>query len=91
MKSYDNIKAIILDKDGVFVDFHQLWMRIIAARAQILAEYTTAKWEDFNYVRTMCIRAMGVDEEDDLSMLIHQSACPQIWSEWQLPLVCTSQ
>lgn len=65
MKSYDNIKAIILDKDGVFVDFHQLWMRIIAARAQILAEYTTAKWEDFNYVRTMCIRAMGVDEEDE--------------------------
>jgi len=65
MKSFDNIKAIILDKDGVFIDFHQLWMRIIAARAQILAEYTTANWDNFNYVRTMCIRAMGVSEKDE--------------------------
>ncbi len=65
MKSFENIKAIILDKDGVFVDFHQLWMRIIAARAQILAEYTTGTWDNFNYVRTMCIRAMGVDEDDE--------------------------
>lgn len=65
MKKFDNIKAIVLDKDGVFIDFHQLWMRIIAARAQILAEYTTGNWDNFNHVRTMCIRAMGVSEKDE--------------------------
>lgn len=65
MKNFDNIKALILDKDGVFVDFHKLWMRIIAARAQILAEYTTSNWDSFNHVRSTCIRAMGVDDEDE--------------------------
>jgi HAD superfamily hydrolase (TIGR01549 family) len=65
MSDLGNIKAIILDKDGVFVDFYQLWLRIIGARAQILAEYTTETWENFNYVRSMCIRSMGVDEDDE--------------------------
>ncbi len=65
MKKFENIKAIVLDKDGVFVDFHKLWMRMIAARAQILAEYTTTTWDAFNHVRTTCIRAMGVDDEDE--------------------------
>ena len=65
MKEFNNIKAIILDKDGVFVDFYKLWMRVIAARAQILAEYTTSTWDSFNHVRTTCIRAMGVDDEDE--------------------------
>ena len=63
--NFKNIKAIVLDKDGVFVDFHKLWMRVIASRAQILAEYTTSNWEAFNHVRTTCIRAMGVDDEDE--------------------------
>lgn len=66
MKKFENIKAIVLDKDGVFVDFHKLWMRLIAARAQILAEYTTSTWDAFNHVRSTCIRAMGVDDEDEM-------------------------
>lgn len=59
------IKAIILDKDGVFVSFHKLWLRVIACRAQIIAERTTETWDIFNKVRTTCIRAMGVDEDDE--------------------------
>ncbi len=60
-----NIKAVILDKDGVFVDFHKLWLRVIAYRAQLIAETSTGTWDQFNLVRTACIRAMGVDEEEE--------------------------
>jgi HAD superfamily hydrolase (TIGR01549 family) len=60
-----NIKAVILDKDGVFVNFQKLWLRVIACRAQIIAERTTESWDIFNKVRTACIRAMGVDEDDE--------------------------
>lgn len=60
-----NIKAVILDKDGVFVDFHKLWLRVIAYRAQLIAETTTGTWDQFNVLRTACIRAMGVDEEEE--------------------------
>jgi len=59
------IKAVILDKDGVFVDFHKLWLRVIAYRAQLIAETATAAWDQFDRVRTVCIRAMGVDEEEE--------------------------
>jgi HAD superfamily hydrolase (TIGR01509 family) len=65
MKKFENIKAIILDKDGVFVDFHKLWSRVIACRAQLAAEMTTSNWEQFNLVRTACIRSMGIDEDDE--------------------------
>ncbi len=60
-----NIKAIILDKDGVFVDFHKLWLRVIAYRAQLIAETATGTWDQFHVLRTACIRAMGVDEEEE--------------------------
>ncbi len=60
-----NIKAVILDKDGVFVDFHKLWLRVIAYRAQLIAETATGTWDRFNQLRTTCIRAMGVDEEEE--------------------------
>ncbi len=59
------ITAIILDKDGVFVDFHKLWLRVIAYRAQLIAEMSTSSWDQFNKVRTSCIRAMGIDEEEE--------------------------
>ena len=61
----DNVKAVILDKDGVFVNFQSLWLRVIAYRAQLIAEYITSTWEKFNLVRTACIRSMGVDEDDE--------------------------
>lgn len=66
MPKAKNIEAILLDKDGVFVDFHKLWLRVIAYRAQLIAEYTTDCWDQFNQVRTACIRAMGVDEDEEL-------------------------
>ncbi len=56
-------KAIILDKDGVFVNFNKVWLRIIAYRAQLIAEISTGTWDRFDKVRTACIRAMGVDED----------------------------
>ncbi len=59
------IKAVILDKDGVFVDFHKLWLRVIAYRAQLIAETATGSWDRFHVLRTACIRAMGVDEEEE--------------------------
>lgn len=65
MQVLDGVKAIILDKDGVFVDFDKLWLRVIAYRAQLIAEIATDNWEAFNIVRTACIKAMGVDEDDE--------------------------
>ncbi|MCE2929530.1 MAG: HAD-IA family hydrolase [Candidatus Caenarcaniphilales bacterium] len=63
MAKIQNIKAIILDKDGVFVDFHSLWMRIIAYRAQLIAEKASNTSEMLVAIRAACIRAMGIDEE----------------------------
>lgn len=62
----DKIKAIILDKDGVFVDFQKLWFRIIAYRAQLIAEYSTDTSDRFAKVREACIKAMGIDIEDEV-------------------------
>lgn len=66
MANFQNIEAIILDKDGVFVDFHKLWLRVIACRAQLIAEFASETSEMLVKVRTACIRAMGVDEEDEM-------------------------
>lgn len=64
-KDLGNIEAVILDKDGVFNDFHKVWLRIIAYRAQLIAELSSETSEELARVRTACIRAMGVDEEDE--------------------------
>lgn len=64
-KDFKNIDAIILDKDGVFVNFHKLWLRVIAYRAQLIAEMSADTSEMLVKVRTACIRAMGVDEDDE--------------------------
>jgi phosphoglycolate phosphatase len=63
MKAFDGVEAIILDKDGVFVDFHKLWLRIIAYRAQLIAENSSDTSDILIKIRTACIRAMGVDDE----------------------------
>lgn len=65
MTKFDNVEAVILDKDGVFNNFHTVWLRIIAYRAQLIAEKVSATSEMLVKVRTACIRAMGVDEEDE--------------------------
>lgn len=65
MKDFSNIEAIILDKDGVFVDFNKLWLRVIAYRAQLIAELASDTSEMLQKIRAACIRAMGVDEDDD--------------------------
>ena len=65
MANFQNIEAVILDKDGVFVNFQKLWLRIIACRAQLIAEISSETSEMLVKVRTACIRAMGVDEEDE--------------------------
>jgi phosphoglycolate phosphatase len=62
---FSNIEAIILDKDGVFVNFHKLWLRIIAYRAQLIAELSSDTSEMLVKIRTACIRAMGIDEDDE--------------------------
>lgn len=63
--NFQNIEAIILDKDGVFVDFDKVWLRIIAYRAQLIAEQASNTSEELVVIRTACIRAMGVDEDLD--------------------------
>lgn len=61
-----DIKAVILDKDGVFVNFQKLWFRIIAYRAQLIAEYATDTSDRFAKVREACIKAMGIDIDDEI-------------------------
>lgn len=63
MKQFKDIEAVILDKDGVFVDFHKLWLRVIAYRAQLIAETTSNTSDELTKIRTNCIRAMGIDED----------------------------
>jgi phosphoglycolate phosphatase-like HAD superfamily hydrolase len=65
MSEITNIEAIILDKDGVFVNFHKLWLRMIAYRAQLIAERSAETSEMLIKIRTNCIRAMGIDEDDE--------------------------
>lgn len=65
MAKKENIKAVILDKDGVFVDFHKLWLRIIAYRAQKIAEYSSNDSITLDAIRRACIVSMGVDEDDE--------------------------
>ncbi len=65
MKTLKNIEAVILDKDGVFVNFHKMWLRIIAYRAQLIAENSSDTSDTLVQIRTACIRAMGVDEDDE--------------------------
>jgi phosphoglycolate phosphatase len=65
MSDFTNIEAVILDKDGVFVNFHKLWLRMIAYRAQLIAERAAETSEMLVKVRTNCIRAMGIDEDDE--------------------------
>jgi phosphoglycolate phosphatase-like HAD superfamily hydrolase len=76
MRSFDNIEAVILDKDGVFVDFQKLWLRVIAYRAQLIAEMASDTSEMLAKVRTACIRAMGVDEDDETVDPIGPAAMP---------------
>lgn len=65
MSKFDDIEAVILDKDGVFNNFHTVWLRVIACRAQSIAEKVSATSEMLVKVRAACIRAMGVDEDDE--------------------------
>jgi phosphoglycolate phosphatase len=65
MAKLSNIDAIILDKDGVFNNFHKVWLRVIAYRAQKIAELSAETSDALKLIRTACIRAMGVDEKDE--------------------------
>ena len=65
MAKLSNIDAIILDKDGVFNNFHKVWLRVIAYRAQKIAEIAAETSDGLKAIRTACIRAMGVNEEDE--------------------------
>lgn len=65
MSNFSNIEAVILDKDGVFVNFQNLWLRVIAYRAQSIAEMSCDNSPSFTKVRGACIRAMGIDEDDE--------------------------
>ena len=62
---FENIEAIILDKDGVFVDFHKVWLRVIAYRAQLIAERASNTSDELIAIRNACIACMGVDEDLD--------------------------
>ena len=62
---FENIEAIILDKDGVFVDFHKVWLRVIAYRAQLIAERASNTSPELTAIRQACITSMGVDEDLD--------------------------
>lgn len=55
------IKGIILDKDGVFVDFRKLWERVIVYRAQLIAENSLEAWDHFEKVRANAMKVMGLD------------------------------
>ena len=76
MKNFSNIEAVILDKDGVFVNFQNLWLRVIAYRAQLIAELSCDTSPTFAKVRAACIRAMGVDEDDETVDPMGPSAMP---------------
>ncbi len=65
MQEFSDIEAVILDKDGVFVSFDNLWLRIIAYRAQIIAEESAETSPMLVSIRNACIRAMGVDEDTE--------------------------
>ncbi len=65
MTKFSNVDAIILDKDGVFNNFHKVWLRVIAYRAQKIAELSAETSEALEKIRIACIRAMGVDEDDE--------------------------
>ena len=62
---FENIEAVILDKDGVFVDFNKVGLRIIAYRAQLIAERASNTSEELVSIRNACIKAMGVDDDLD--------------------------
>lgn len=62
---FENIEAIILDKDGVFVDFSKVWLRVIAYRAQLIAERAATTSPELAEIRAACITSMGVDEDLD--------------------------
>jgi phosphoglycolate phosphatase len=62
---FENIEAIILDKDGVFVDFNKVWLRVIAYRAQLIAERAANTSPELAAIRAACITSMGVDEDLD--------------------------
>jgi len=84
MKEFSNIEAVILDKDGVFVDFHKLWLRVIAYRAQLIAEAAADNSDSLVKIRTACIRAMGVDE--DLELVDPYGPCSMPLSSVRLAL-----
>ena len=63
---FENIEAVILDKDGVFVDFNKAWLRIIAYPAQLTAERASNTSEELIAIRNACIKAVGVDDDLDI-------------------------
>lgn len=76
MSNFSNIEAVILDKDGVFVNFQNLWLRVIAYRAQLIAEISCDNSPSFAKVRAACIRGMGIDEDDETVDPMGPSAMP---------------
>lgn len=65
MSKATEIEVIILDKDGVFVNFENLWGKIIVYRSQLLAENSLNAWEGFETVRNDCMRVMGLNPETE--------------------------
>ncbi len=59
------IRAIILDKDGVFVDFAKLWGTIISYRAQTIAENALCSSDGFETIKNDCMMVMGLDPKTD--------------------------
>jgi hypothetical protein len=69
---FENIEAIILDKDGVFVDFNKVWLRIIAYRAQLIAERAANTSPELATIREACLTKVSNPNQTPELKLIEQ-------------------
>lgn len=64
-KIVDNIDAIILDKDGTIIDFDKMWQKIIARRAEVIAEEVAKDHSmsetEIRQLKTKLVYNMGID------------------------------
>lgn len=60
---YDNISAILFDKDGTLIDIHHYWASMIRLRSEKLVANWFAGHDQAETIKTEMIEAMGVNTE----------------------------
>lgn len=59
---WDNVRACLFDLDGTLIDFHRYWLRMVLARAELLADRADRE-SDRDILRISLARAMGANPD----------------------------